>query len=109
MSSAAFWRSRLEAIAGEPQWSDTRESMIARAARTAGVPFRTARALFYGETTDPRFSAGVKIDRAAQQQADRFDAVAASLEESDAEFHRATIDRYRTLAQRIRCPVEEGA
>lgn len=102
MTAAAYWRASIEAIAGEPHWSDTRESMIARAARRTGVSFRLLRALYYGETIDPRYSVGVRIDRVAQQQADRFEAVAASLEAQDADFHRETIGRYRALARRVR-------
>lgn len=108
MASAAHWRASIEALAGDPQWSDTRESMIARAARKAGVSYRSARALYYGETKDPRYSVGSKIDRMAQHQADRFDAIASSLEATDPEFHRATIDRYRALALRIRGTDDQG-
>jgi len=43
---------------------DTRESMIARAARRAGISFRQAKSFFYGETTNPR-SRAVERVRAA--------------------------------------------
>jgi hypothetical protein len=110
MSSVAInWRARIEAIAGDPQGADTRESMIARAARKAGTSYRTTRALYYGETTDPRYSIGRKIDRIAAQQADRYEAIAMSLENQDASFHRITIDQYRSLARRIRGQDVEGA
>lgn len=102
MSDAAYWRASIEVIAGEPQWTDTRERMLDRAARRTGVEYRTVKALYYGEQDDPRYSVGAKIVRAAQQQADRFEAIAASLEAVDAEFHRESIDRYRALAQRMR-------
>lgn len=41
-------------LAGTRQPEDTRESMIARAARRAGISFRQAKSFFYGETTNPR-------------------------------------------------------
>ena len=41
-------------LAGARQPEDTRESMIARAARKAGISFRQAKTFFYGETTNPR-------------------------------------------------------
>ena len=53
-------------VAGPREWSDTRESWIARAARRAGVPFRTARAVFYREIRDPKWSVVETIRAAAR-------------------------------------------
>ena len=101
MSSAINWRGSIEVLAGDRQCSDTKDSMIARAARRAGVSFRNARALYYGETDDPRFSVGRRINEAAKHQADRFTAIADSLEAKDHEFFREEIDRLRSLARRV--------
>lgn len=43
-------------LAGPRRDGDTRESLIARAARRAGISFRQAKSLYYGETRDPRAS-----------------------------------------------------
>lgn len=48
-------------LAGPRRDSDTREAMIARAARRAGISFRQAKSLFYGESSDPRNSVVEKV------------------------------------------------
>lgn len=53
-------------VAGPREWCDTRESWIARAARRAGVPFRTARAIFYREIRDPKWSIVEAVRTAAR-------------------------------------------
>ena len=63
-------------LAGERRPSDTRESMIRRAARAAGISYRQARSFFYAETENPRAKAieavreaVAKRDQQIQQQA----------------------------------------
>lgn len=103
-------RDELALVAGPRAWSDTRESWLARAARRCGINYRTAKAVFYGETTDPRASVERKIREAAAlaeaQQSRRADAdkllsMAAALEAKDADFHCQHIAALRHLACRL--------
>ena len=111
------WRSSLEIIAGSWSWDDTRESMIARAARRAGITFRAAKALYYGETRDPRDSiarairhavAARDLNAAINMQADRLATIADGLEARDADFHRQQIDHIRNLVSQMRLGVADG-
>lgn len=111
------WRSSLELLAGSRSWGDTKESMIARAARRAGITFRAAKALYYGEMKDPRDSiaravrqavAAKDLNTSMQMQADRLAAVADSLEASDADFHRPQIDHLRDVVGRMRMGVNSA-
>lgn len=56
MSIAAEMHQSIRTLAGPRGENDTRESMLARAARRAGISQRQARALFYGEAKDPKSS-----------------------------------------------------
>lgn len=110
------WRTSLEVIAGSRSWGDTRESMIARAARRAGITFRAAKALYYGETRDPRDSiarairhavAARDLNAAIKMQADRLATIADGLEARDADFHRQQIDHIRHLVSQMRMGVSD--
>lgn len=65
MSAAINWQGEIGAIAGP--FGGNRKSWLARAARTARVPFRQIKALYYGESSDPKHSVGEKILSAAEQ------------------------------------------
>jgi hypothetical protein len=65
MSAAINWQGEIGAIAGP--FGGNRKSWLARAARTAQVPFRQIKALYYGESRDPKHSVGEKILSAAGQ------------------------------------------
>lgn len=64
-------RELIAAVAGQPSWSDNRQSWLARAARRAGISHRQAKALFYGEITDPHH----KSARLMRDAAERFTSV----------------------------------
>ena len=99
VSGVASLRELVASVAGPRQWSDTRESWLARAARRAGISFRQAKALFYGEIRDPNHkSARLMRDAAAAQ----FESLSDVLEQIDADFHRAQIDAHRNLARTLR-------
>lgn len=65
--SAVEWREAIANIAGPVGHDDTRESWLARAARKANITFRQAKALYYGECADPRYSVAVKVRQAAEK------------------------------------------
>ena len=87
---AAELRDAIIEIAGAPTWFENRKSWLARAARTAGIPHRTAKAIFYREVEDPRGSVVEKI-RAAR----------ARLQSAQEENENKARDEYRILCERI--------
>lgn len=68
MTVAAEMKEAMTVLAGQRLPSDTRESMLARAARRAGISYRQAKTFFYGESTDPRASVVERV-RAAINKA----------------------------------------
>lgn len=89
-SMAAELRDAIIEIAGPPTWFENRKSWLARAARTAGIPHRTAKAIFYREVGDPRASVVEKI-RSARA------GLHAAQEKNEAKAR----DEYRILCERI--------
>lgn len=93
-------------LAGHRRSSDTRESMIARAARRANISFRQAKSLFYGETRDPRASVVERV-RAAIKDAEtdnlsaRFTALEATLAHVDPEFFGPAVEALREAARAL--------
>lgn len=80
------WQVEIETIAGPMLASDTRESWLARAARRASITFRQCKALYYGETADPKHSVASGVIEAAElarrearEMASRFEKLAGSL------------------------------
>lgn len=57
-------REAMIALAGDRAWHETRQRWLERAARAAGISYRTAKALFYAEVSDPKGSV-VECVRAA--------------------------------------------
>lgn len=124
-SVALEMKHSIVALGRSPAGLDTRESMIARAARRAGITFRQARALFYGETTDPKYSVVERIRQArAAAEKERADAEAArdeyhallariaaceeALRVRDADFHRDEIHARRAVLGRVDRALDRG-
>ena len=92
-------REAIEIVAGPRGFNDTRESQLARAARRAKVSYRTARALWYGEITDPEHKAARRMTEAARRHgaveakelAGKFEIIAAALRITDPDFYSADI------------------
>lgn len=91
-----------------------RDRLFEKAARKAGITFRQARSLFYGETVDPKHSvvervrnAVAALDRKNQEAArDEYRTLLARIERleqallvSDADFHGHQIDALRDVAR----------
>lgn len=86
-------------VAGPREWTDNRKSWLSRGARRAGISFRQAKALFYGEITDDRHrSARLMRDAAA----DHYEQLAHALAAKDADFHQQDIAAYLDLARALR-------
>lgn len=88
-------RELVAAVAGPKQWSDTRQSWLARAARKAGISYRQCKALWYGEIIDPYHrSARLMRDAAEQRASDlagQFEMVARSMNATDPDFFGADV------------------
>ena len=108
------------ALAGEREWNETREAWLRRAAKRAGVSYRTARSFFYAEVSDPRASV-VELVRAAVVAANkdrvsklaearreheeiivRIEALESRLRNVDQDFYRAELDAIGEAARRAR-------
>ena len=61
------WAEQIALVAGPIGQHDTKESWLNRAARKTGIKLRVIKSLWYGEITDPKFSVGLKVMRAAEQ------------------------------------------
>lgn len=111
MSATINWPEMIGAIAGPKLPGDTGESWLARAARRAGITYRQAKALRYGETIDPKHSVASRVlsaaDQAKIQQAKHhatelaniFQSVASGLRNVDEDFHGPDIDAYVEAAR----------
>lgn len=55
-------------VAGERTWGDTRDSWFERASVRSGLPFRTIRAIYYSEITDPEHEAMITLKKAAERR-----------------------------------------
>ncbi len=84
-------RSGLRQLAGPREHGDTWESMLNRAARRAGISFRTAKTLFYSETSEPRATVVIRVQRAVAELQHKQEAKAR--------------DEYRSLADAIEAVV----
>lgn len=107
LSGRADVRELVAAVAGPRRWSDTRESWLSRASRRAGVSYRQAKALFYGEITDADHRAARKMREAAgryeaQELASRFEALAGALNVKDEDFHRTDVAALLHAARALR-------
>jgi len=94
MNVASEMKRSMMVLAGPRLPSDTRESMLARAARRAGISFRQAKTFFYGESTDPRASVVERV-RAAIDKAN-----AGQEAKARAEFEHVR-DQIALLEQRL--------
>lgn len=107
--TAVDWKSAIEIIAAPYGASDTRESYLARAARRAGITYRQAKALFYGEMADPKYSVALRVQEAAEKArreakdlATRFETIAGALHATDSDFYSPEIAEIVGAARALR-------
>ncbi|SHJ71894.1 hypothetical protein SAMN05444159_1309 [Bradyrhizobium lablabi] len=94
-------RKEIAFLAGPRDWGVTRESWLARVPeKVQTVTFRTVKALWYGEITDPDHWAARDIKRAveilqAQREAaalaSQLESIVSGLNVTDPNFHQPTI------------------
>ena len=109
-SEVCSMRESIAAAAGPEEWFDNRKSWLGRAANRAGISYRQAKSLFYGEITDPEHKSARRMREAAArngqatagQLAGQFDTIASSLRATDQDFHRDTIAALLSAARVLR-------
>lgn len=111
LSGVGQVRREIAIVAGPKDWGDTRESWLARVPRKVQtVTFRTVKALWYGEITDPKHWAARDIRRAAElieakkeaaDLASQYQQIAGGMRATDENFYSAEIDRLERLARII--------
>ena len=104
-------RREIAIVAGPRDWGDTRESWLARVPRKVKtVSFRTVKALWYGEITDPNHWAArdirreaelIEAKREAAALADQYQQIAGGLRGTDENFFGEEIARLERLARII--------
>lgn len=110
-------RREIAIVAGPKDWGDSRESWLGRVPRQVRkalkaeketVTFRTVKALWYGEISDPDHWAAREIRRAAELIQARKEAAALAvqyqsliggLRAADENFYSAEIDRLERIAR----------
>lgn len=100
-------RELIAAVAGPILPTDNRESWLRRAARNAGASYRSTKALFYGEISDPYHRTVTQFKEAAgryeaRNLAAQFDSLAAALRHRDQDFHQSDIDTLIGAARLLR-------
>lgn len=104
-------RREIAIVAGPKGWGDTRESWLAKVPRQVRtVSFRTVKALWYGEISDPEHWAARDIRREAElieakkeaaSLASQYQQIAGGMRAADENFYRTEIDRLERLARII--------
>lgn len=103
-------RELVATVAGPRQWSDTRESWLARAGRAAGLSFRQVKAIWYGEILDPEHrairrltaAAGAKGREEAGELAGKFETIARGLNAVGADQYSADVAALINAARALR-------
>lgn len=107
-------RNSIAFIAGERSWGMTRQRWLERAAKQAGISYRSARALFYLEYT-PRADLVERVREAARRRrndtlrdarneyaklVEQISRIETILRVSDQDFHSPEINALRSMAGR---------
>ena len=101
------WATKIEIVAGP--YSGNRKSWLASAARKSGATYRQIKALYYGETADPKISVAYGVLSAAKKARDeaselasRFESLAGALNVTDQDFHSEDVLALIDAARRLR-------
>ena len=100
-------RELVAAVAGPIGFNENRKRWIERAAKYAGVSYRQAKSLFYGEITDPDHKAALRMKQAAgkyeaERLAQQFESLADALNIRDADIHRPDVAALINAARALR-------
>jgi hypothetical protein len=106
MSKMLSGRELVAAVAGPRAWSDTRQSWLNRAAKRAGLSYRTIRAVFYGEINKSDHPCVRLLQIEAQRRMDdaaaRIETLARSMHTTDPDFYGADSAALLEAAEHIR-------
>lgn len=95
-------------LAGERTWAETRERWLDRAARRAGISFRSAYAIFYQQVTVPRAETVERVRLAIKKKRER-DEASARREAEDFIARLEAVERYiRTVDPDYAGPHADG-
>lgn len=101
------WQTEIGAIAGP--FDGNRKGWLARAARKTGTTHRQIKALWYGESIDPKMSVAVDVLEAAQKAreearrlATQFESLAGAMNASDPDFYCEDVLTLIDAARKIR-------
>lgn len=104
-------RREIAIVAGPKDWGDTRESWLGRVPRKVKtVSFRTVKALWYNEISDPEHWAArdirreaelIEAKREAAELASQYQQIAGGMRAADSDFYSTEIDRLERLARII--------
>lgn len=102
-------RREIAIVAGPKDWGDTRESWLARVPRKVKtVSFRTVKALWYGEISDPEHWAArdirreaelIEAKREAADLASKYQEIAGGMRANSENLFSAEIDRLERIAR----------
>lgn len=100
-------RELVMAVAGKRIPGDTNESWLRKASRLAGTSYRQAKALYYGEITDPDHKTVTKFKRAAgryeaENLASQFEGIADAMGHRDALEYSADVTALLVAARALR-------
>lgn len=95
-------------LAGDREVYDSRERWLQRAARRAGISFRTAKALFYREVPDPRASVIEKIRTAVRGNGDEPQLGAYAALQTQIDKLQVDVDEAREILRGIRDRADRG-
>src|ERR1700761_323592 len=107
MPRAINWQIEIEIIAGP--YDGNRKGWLARAARRSGLTYRQVKALWYGESVNPKTSVAIDVLTAAQDAreearrlASRFESLAGAMNASDPDFYSEDVTSLIHAARRLR-------
>lgn len=104
MGQAINWRDEIALVAGP--YDGNRKGWLSRAARKSGATYRQIKALYYGETTDPKLSVAESVLAAARVEAmalaSQFESIAGGLNATDSDFHCHDINALIDTARKLR-------
>ena len=103
-------RELIAAVAGPVMIQDNRKSWLSRAARNSGLTFRTIKALFYGEITDPYHPAVTRLKetaidtgrKEARSLATQFETIAGAMNAADPDFYSSDVAALVGAARALR-------
>jgi hypothetical protein len=107
MPRSIDWQCEIGIIAGP--YDGNRKGWLSRAARKSGATYRQIKALWYGETVNPKVSVAIEVLKAAQDAreearrlATQFESLAGAMNATDPDFYSEDVLALIHAARSIR-------